>query len=435
MKPKMPTLKIIPTNDDEQEELRLQNALRGKTIDRYVIDGFLGRGAVARVFKAHNTREPGLEYAIKFFMKSVSNDHTFLDFVNRELKVWERLKKKADLRHIVYIEDFDIVKGAGQQFDGMAYIVMEYMDNKTLEDHYKDEEMDLGKIVEVMTDALYGLEQAHSFQIRHLDFHPGNILLSSGNIVKLSDFGVSGMLTATERYSSHYAKRPPTRFPAPEQEDGKPTSDRTDIFQVGISLLYLTTGTSTLGSDTERILMNGYPDIPLQLKKLMLDCTISDPTKRPPVREVIKTLQSITITEMNPEYKKIISRALPELEMMGRRRPSYSPNSSNILSPSDIDQLYSVLEKAYAELGRKGFPTPVGELETTVNSILQKDKREMVLFANKYYPPEKNMPGWTYKAAGDYLDAIGRWKQHGIPKQAFNDIDPDNFSLELRGVK
>jgi len=176
--------------------------------------------------------------AIKTIQTSTLDEATAKHY---EMRFRREVRAVARLNHpnIVQVYDFG-TEG------GLAFIVMEYIDGRELKDYFDAKErFDLPTTLRLMIELLDALDFAHEAGIIHRDVKPANVMLDSRGHAKLTDFGVArftepdagdadatraGAVIGTPSYMS------------PEQIQGQPLDQRTDIFSAGVLLYQLLTG-------------------------------------------------------------------------------------------------------------------------------------------------------------------------------------------------
>jgi serine/threonine-protein kinase len=128
------------------------------------------------------------------------------------------------------------------------------------------------------------LEYAHKNNVLHRDVKPGNILMSSGGEVKVTDFGFSRLLdSASIRLTLHNRVVGTPLYMSPEQIEGGDVSYSTDVFSLGIVLYFLVTGVPPFSGDSAMGVM-----------KKILECDYMRPRKIN--RKVPKKLEGIIVT-------------------------------------------------------------------------------------------------------------------------------------------
>jgi len=235
--------------------------------DRYTDFELIGKGGFARVFKA--TRTDGKQVAIKIPISlDSSTGKTFI----AELQNWTKL----DHPNIVRVFDYNIMP--------LPYFEMELCDGSLAEAKIP---MDCEEAAWFVFHICEGLKYAHARFIAHRDLKPQNILLKD-NIPKISDWGLSRIIskstsTTTGSFTPYYA--------APEQVNNKQKDERTDIWQLGVILYELTTGTLPFNGESVVDVVVGistksYPPPSelnpnaKQIEPIISLCLQKDPNKR-----------------------------------------------------------------------------------------------------------------------------------------------------------
>jgi len=198
------------------------------TLGRYRIEAELGRGAMGRVYLAH---DPLLDrkVAIKTLKPDLADD-TVLEMKTRFVR---EAKSAGRLNHpnIVTLYDVDI---AGE----MAYIAMEYLAGRSLR-----QLMDAGtplshsRIADIVAQIAEALDYAGRFGIVHRDVKPANIMVSAGGLAKLMDFGLAHVPSSQMTQKGNILGSP--KYMSPEQVREQPLDGRADLFSLGVVLYEL----------------------------------------------------------------------------------------------------------------------------------------------------------------------------------------------------
>ncbi len=203
----------------------------GKRLDgRYEIHQLLGVGGMAYVYRAYDNQE-NRWVAIKILKEEFSGNAEFLKRFRNESKAI------AVLNHPNIVKVYDVSFG-----DRIQYIVMEYIDGITLKDYISHNgALPWKEALHFTTQILKALQHAHGKGIVHRDIKPQNIMLLQNGAIKVTDFGIARFsqnetATVTDKAlgSVHYI--------APEQAKGEFTSDKADIYSVGVIMYEMLTG-------------------------------------------------------------------------------------------------------------------------------------------------------------------------------------------------
>jgi serine/threonine protein kinase len=183
---------------------------------------------------------------------------------------------------------------------GDVYLVMEFVEGETLASILRRGKPPLGQIVEIASEIVEGLAEAHSRGFVHRDVKPSNVMITKSGHVKLLDFGlaredVAATPTEHTRTSpserSAYAGTP--QYMAPEQAAGNPVTARADLFSVGVIIFECLTGrlpfagsspydyVRHLLADDPRPLDRLAPEAPADLVRLVQRCLEKVPADRP----------------------------------------------------------------------------------------------------------------------------------------------------------
>lgn len=217
-------------------------------LDKYELRELLGRGGMAEVWKAYDTQLQRY-VAIKLLHTDLQSDPDFLNRFVREARVI------ASLRHpnIVQVYDFKTTTSF-ETVKPIAYMVMEYIDGPTLAEYirYKSRQGHFPSgedLVHIFAALSRAIDYAHGRGMIHRDIKPANILLDKRNTTSLpdgepvlTDFGIARLMGASTGTLSHTWIGTPL-YLSPEQAQGQPGSELSDIYSLGIILYEICTGT------------------------------------------------------------------------------------------------------------------------------------------------------------------------------------------------
>ncbi len=208
----------------------------GKTISHYKISEKLGEGGMGVVYKAQDTKLDRM-VAIKFLPQHLTSDPG-----EKERFVHEA-KAASGLNHpnITTIHEID-------EFEGQMFIVMEYCEGRTLKQTAQKETLPLKDVLDIGIQICEGLALAHETGIVHRDIKSENIMLTPRGQVKIMDFGLAKLKGASRR--THTGSTVGTAaYMSPEQAQGGPVDQRSDIFSFGVVLYELLTGRLPFGGE------------------------------------------------------------------------------------------------------------------------------------------------------------------------------------------
>jgi serine/threonine-protein kinase len=257
----------------------MASSLEGQTLGKYQILEPLGRGGMARVYRAYHAKLDRYA-AIKVLRSDLVEDQEFLARFRQEAKAI------AALRHpnIVQVYDFDVE-------DEYYFIVLELLEGDSLKVRLadyaaRDERMPWGEMVRILLDALDGLAYAHNEGMIHRDIKPANILLSRRGQAVLGDFGIAQMVGGT-RHTATGAMMGTLNYMAPEQGLENKCDARSDIYSMGIVFYEMLTRRTPFEADTPLAILMKHLNDPLPLPR-QLDPAIPEPFERVVLKALAK---------------------------------------------------------------------------------------------------------------------------------------------------
>ena len=197
---------------------------------RYKILRHIGSGGMAEVYLAEDLLL-NRQVAIKILRDQFNDDKTLLNQFKHEAQSAARLSSPS------IINIFDVCEEEGKSF-----IVMEYVEGKTLKDLLEEKgRLSPYKAVCIAEDIAAGLSHAHRRNIIHCDIKPHNILITENMHPKIADFGIARMISnMTMVYTNSVIGS--VHYLSPEQASGKPVTAQSDIYSLGIVLYEMLTG-------------------------------------------------------------------------------------------------------------------------------------------------------------------------------------------------
>ncbi|MFF4487433.1 Stk1 family PASTA domain-containing Ser/Thr kinase [Streptomyces sp. NPDC001544] len=202
---------------------------------RYELGQVLGRGGMAEVYLAHDTRL-GRTVAVKTLRADLARDPSFQARFRREAQ------SAASLNHPAIVAVYD----TGEDYiDGVSipYIVMEYVDGSTLRELlHSGRKLLPERSMEMTIGILQGLEYAHRSGIVHRDIKPANVMLTRNGQVKVMDFGIARAMGDSGMTMTQTAAVIGTaQYLSPEQAKGEQVDARSDLYSTGCLLYELLT--------------------------------------------------------------------------------------------------------------------------------------------------------------------------------------------------
>ncbi len=261
-----------------------------RTIGKYTIHEVLDQGAWSIVYKGVHTVLK-LPVAVKMLKHNIAMDPEFLEKFEYEAKTIARLNNP----NIVKVYDIE------ERFR-TVFIIMEFLEGSSLE--YLLANMprpSLSVLLDIILQVCSGLEYAHKQDIIHQDIKPSNIYIQPDGQAKIVDFGL-----ACPQGSMDFNMPGTLFYMSPEQIQGEPVDERTDIYSLGIMVYELLTGKRPFPEDDLGELLQLHlnentpdpriliPDLPEELQSVIVKSIRKDPAERfNSVSEITDTLMPL----------------------------------------------------------------------------------------------------------------------------------------------
>jgi eukaryotic-like serine/threonine-protein kinase len=211
---------------------------------RYELDGVVGRGGMAEVYRARDIRLDRI-VAIKTLRADLARDQIFQARFRREAQ------SAASLNHPSIVAVYDTGEDMATGMP-IPYIVMEYVDGRTVRDLLQEGHRLLPeRSLEIIDGVLRALDYSHQAGIVHRDIKPGNVMVTRNGDVKVMDFGIARAMSDAQATMTQTAQVIGTaQYLSPEQARGERVDSRSDLYSTGCLLYELLTGRPPFTGDS-----------------------------------------------------------------------------------------------------------------------------------------------------------------------------------------
>ncbi len=318
-----------------------------KINDRYEIIKSIGEGGMANVYLAYDTILDR-NVAIKVLRGDLANDEKFVRRFQREAL------SASSLSHPNIVAMYDV----GED-DGLYYIVMEYVEGKTLKQLLKKRgSLTLSEAIDIMLQLTDGMAHAHDSYIVHRDLKPQNIMIEDDGQIKITDFGIAMALNSTQLTQTNSVMGSVHYLP-PEQAAGKGTTIKSDIYSMGIIFYELLTGELPFKGDSAveialKQMKEPLPDvhklnndIPQSIENIILKSTAKNPKNR---YDDAKSMHNDLLTALNDDRIN--------------EEPYVYPYPEN-----EVDETTKIM-KPISEDDEEGIATPITDEKTKKSNKL-----------------------------------------------------------------
>ncbi|RMG15205.1 MAG: serine/threonine protein kinase [Planctomycetota bacterium] len=226
----------------------------------------VARGGMGAVYEAHQLGAEGFRkrVALKIILQELTDDPEFVDMFIAEAKL------VADLVHENIVQIYQLGSAAGRY-----YMSQEFIDGVNLGDFVqRHHERGLAIPVElcafILSRVCRALEYAHTRRdpegkllgIVHRDVSPGNVMITTGGVVKLTDFGIAKARTLARDFEGQLLLGK-ARYMSPEQARFQSTDQRSDVFSAGILLYELLSDAPLFAGEDTLVTLEQVVDRPI----------------------------------------------------------------------------------------------------------------------------------------------------------------------------
>lgn len=250
---------------------------------RYEVIEELGSGSMGVVYKAH---DPHIDrhVALKVLHKERMSSNNYVQRFLKEAKAIGRLSHHG----IVSVYDIGVDHGT-------IYIAMELLQGSSLNGIFNQKKLSVEQIIEIISQVGEALDYAHRNGIIHRDIKPTNIIITPEGQAKITDFGIAHIEDTSAHQQTQIGDILGTpSYMSPEQFEGKPVDNRSDLYSLGVILYELITGIRPFTGDHTVALFRAITQeapvdpakinqaIPAELSRLVMKSISKSPADRFP---------------------------------------------------------------------------------------------------------------------------------------------------------
>jgi Tol biopolymer transport system component/predicted Ser/Thr protein kinase len=252
----------------------------GQALGHYRVESKLGQGGMGVVYKAWDSQ---LQRPVA--LKILSGRH-FDDSAGRQ-----RFLREARAASALNHPNIVTVHEAGSE-GGVDFIAMEYIEGRSLDRLIPAQGLALDRALDYAIATAGALAKAHAAGIVHRDLKPGNIMVTGDGLIKLLDFGLAKQARGGADESVTLTKEGDVvgtpAYMSPEQAEGKPADERSDVFSFGVVLYEMLSGRRAFTGDSTAAVLGAVlkeeppplRGLPAELEKLIARCLRKDPARR-----------------------------------------------------------------------------------------------------------------------------------------------------------
>ncbi|MBK5267888.1 MAG: Stk1 family PASTA domain-containing Ser/Thr kinase [Acidimicrobiia bacterium] len=297
--------------------------------NRYELIRHLARGGMADVWEATDTLL-GRRVAIKILHPQFATDDNFIARFRREAQ------SAANLSHPNIVSIFDW----GEE-GSLYFIVMELVEGKTLRDVIHDETgLMPRRAAEIAAEVSAALAVAHRAGLVHRDLKPANILLTPDGTAKVTDFGIALAWNDSQQLTKTGAVIGTATYFSPEQAQGQPLDERSDLYSLGVVLYEMLTGVPPFTGDSPvsvayqhvsepaRLPSVGNPHLPPDIETIVVKAMDKVPDARYQTALEMREDLLLYIQGAKPNAAQMASAAAPTRVLTEMPAPTVPPDET-----------------------------------------------------------------------------------------------------------
>jgi hypothetical protein len=295
-------LETCPDDNDKLVAVA-DDSLEGRIFaERYMVTDYIGRGGMCAVYKAKHVYMEKV-VAVKVLLRHLASDPPSLKRFQREAK------SASMLNHPNLLEVYDF----GVTIEGQAFIVMEFVEGKSLDDLLEmgSNTCSVPEFVDICTQICEGLQHAHENGVIHRDLKPSNIMMRERDgkrILQIVDFGLAKVLddaAASKITNSSQVVGSPV-YMGPEQYTDYELGPHVDVYALGCMMYELLTGMPPFTGESISAIVHKHLNqpapplsesigLPPDLSECIRQTLDKDPKQRPTVEQILEQLRACQI--------------------------------------------------------------------------------------------------------------------------------------------
>jgi eukaryotic-like serine/threonine-protein kinase len=286
-------------------------------LGEFSIQRLLGSGSFGLVYQGWDAKL-SRAVALKVFRRDPE------DPVRRDGDLLREARTAAQLRHPAVVTVYAVLSDD----DGDEFLVLEYMDGKSLRDLLRSERVTPRDAANLMLTVAQALQHAHQNGLVHRDLKPANILLDQNRRPRVTDFGLALDLSALRRWPEIAGTLP---YMAPEQVGGEThrLDARTDLWAAGVILYQMLSGRLPFRAEGKAALFAAIrreepedllrldPTIPAELARIVRRCLAKRMSDRyQSAAELADDLRAFLASGVGPLADRVATRESTDLPVV-----------------------------------------------------------------------------------------------------------------------
>lgn len=346
----------------------------GERFCGYFLESLIGRGGMSEVYRARDSH--GRTVAIKILCQT--DPYLVAKFVQEGNQIGPLLRGHDN---IVYVHEF------GQSPENRLFIVMEYVDAPSLRKSLRGP-LGEAETVKIMGQVCSALSFAHQNDIVHRDIKPENILLTADGVVKVLDFGIAKLTSASTVTRDKIVGTP--EYISPEQARGDPVLPASDVYSIGIVLYEMLTGSVPFRRAPSKEPLRSA----IEVIRQHLEENAEPMRKRNPSAQISPRLEHITMRALSKGLKDRYATAEEMGQAIGYREPTVRKTEP----PKRIPAYLAIVQgpRCGQRIPLADHPVTLGRLELDASNTMISRRHASISFRGGSYWLEDSSKNGTW---------------------------------------